>query len=231
MGYDDTKQKILTTLMQRPLGTQIQPENHQDFALSLLEYIRGVELISSSILVGIAYEDTVPIQSNNAIEAYITGVSQQQIKIYKNFIDKDGRPIEVITGEMESKFVVLIWNKQYWEKQEIPVNVISQVDKANFFYSLTIKKTYSSKAEMEKDVVSPMGNNKQTIKQGECVSIHNETNKSENAIYSYEYNDDFEPYWQIQTYLDALDSRNLDGGNAKTNYGGVSIIDGGMANQ
>ena len=46
MGYDDIRQRILSTLMQRPNGTEIQPDNHQDFALSLLEYIRGVELIS-----------------------------------------------------------------------------------------------------------------------------------------------------------------------------------------
>ena len=37
-GYDDTRMKILETLMQRPNGTEIQPDNHQDFALSLLEY-------------------------------------------------------------------------------------------------------------------------------------------------------------------------------------------------
>ena len=35
-GYDDTRIKILETLMQRPNGTEIQPDNHQDFALSLL---------------------------------------------------------------------------------------------------------------------------------------------------------------------------------------------------
>ena len=53
-GYDDTRNKILETLLQRPVGTEIQPENHQDFALSLLDYIRSVELISGSTLIGIA---------------------------------------------------------------------------------------------------------------------------------------------------------------------------------
>ena len=231
MGYEDTRQKILSTLMQRPNGTEIQPDNHQDFALSLLEYIRNVELISGSTLIGVAEEDTMPVQSNNANEAYIAGVAQQRTVTYENFKDKYGESISVTTGEMEAKLVILTWNRQYWEKQEISANIISQADEAFFFYALTIRKTYSSKAAMQADVISPIGNNGKTIKQGEVVSVHNESNESEDAVYSYEFDSNNEPYWQLQVRLDKLDSRTLDGGRADTKYGGALIIDCGKANQ
>ena len=193
MGYEDTKQKILSTLMQRPNGTEIQPSKHQDFALNLLEYIRSVELISGSTLIGIAYEDTTPVQSNTANATYISGVAQQRNVVYENFIDKNGEPISVTTGEMEAKLVILFWNRQYWEKQEISANIVSQSSEAYFYYTLTIRKTYDSISSMQGDVSSPVGEDGRNIKRGEIVSVI-----SENALYSYECNEDGEPYWKEQ---------------------------------
>lgn len=231
MGYEDTKRKILSTLMQRPNGTEIQPDNHQDFALNLLEYVRSVELIAGSTLIGVAYEDTIPVQPNTSNVAYISGVAQQRTSTYVNFIDQYGEPISVTTGEMEAKLIILTWNRQYWEKQEISANVISQSDEAFFYYSLTIRKTYDSKSSMDEDVISPIGNNGKHIKPGEVVSVHNENNDKENAVYSYELDSNNDPYWQLQIRLDKLDSRTLDGGRADTKYGGALIIDCGKANQ
>ena len=228
-GYDDTRIKILETLMQRPNGTEIQPDNHQDFALSLLEYIRSVELISGSTLIGIAYEDTIPVQSDDANEAYIAGVAQQRSSTFENFRDVNGQPITVTTGEMEAKLVILTWNRQYWTAEEISANIISQADKAFFYYALTIRKTYSSKSSMEADKKSPIGNDGKSIKRGETVSVHNEDNTTENAIYSYELDSSGNPYWQLQVRLEALDSRTLDGGRADTKYGGTLNIDCGRA--
>ena len=228
-GYDDTRIKILETLMQRPNGTEIQPDNHQDFALSLLEYIRSVELISGSTLIGIAYEDTIPVQSDDANEAYIAGVAQQRSSTFENFRDVNGQPITVTTGEMEAKLVILTWNRQYWTAEEISANIISQADNAFFYYALTIRKTYSSKSNMEADKTSPIGNDGKSIKRGETVSVHNEDNTTENAIYSYELDSSGNPYWQLQVRLEALDSRTLDGGRADTKYGGTLNIDCGRA--
>ena len=228
-GYDDTRMKILETLMQRPNGTEIQPDNHQDFALSLLEYIRSVELISGSTLIGVAYEDTIPVQSDDANEAYIAGVAQQRSSTFENFRDVNGQPITVTTGEMEAKLVILTWNKQYWTAEEISANIISQADNAFFYYALTIRKTYSSKSNMEADKTSPIGNDGKSIKRGETVSVHNENNTTENAIYSYELDSSGNPYWQLQVRLEALDSRTLDGGRADTKYGGTLNIDCGRA--
>lgn len=227
-GYENTKQKILSALMNRPNGTKIQPANHQDYALSLLEYIRNVELISASTLIGVAYEDTVPVQPNTSNAAYVAGVAQQKTAIFENFRDKDGQPIIVTTGEMEAKLVVLFWNRQYWEKEEISANIISESENAYFFYSFRIRKTYSSKAEMEGDVFSPIGNDGRKIQFGEIVSVSNESNESENAIYSYEF--DSREYWKLQIRLEKLDSRTLDGGRADTKFGGSLIIDCGKAN-
>ena len=46
-GYSDTKQMIIDALMGRPEGTQIQPEDHQAFALQIIDYIKSVELSSA----------------------------------------------------------------------------------------------------------------------------------------------------------------------------------------
>lgn len=230
MGYEDTRKKILETLMQRPNGTEIQPEKHQDFALSLLEYIRDVELISASTLIGIANEDTVPVLSENYNLSYIAGVAQQRTVEFKNFIDKDGKPISVTTGEMEGKLVILLWNRKYWDKQEISTNITSKSDNANFFYNIKIRKTYSNKDEMDNDSFNPLGNDNQRIKVGELVSVKNETDNSENAIYSYEY--DIENnlnYWKFQMNMNVISDRIIDGGRADTMYGGALIIDGGTA--
>lgn len=224
-GYDDTRQKILETLMQRLNGTMIQPENHQDFALNLLDYIRGVELITASTLIGVAYEDTMPVQSNDANEAYLAGVAQQRSATFQNFHDVNGRPITVTTGEMEAKLVILTWNRQYWTKQEISANIISQADTAYFFYNLTIRKTYDSVSAMNADVTAPVGNNGRYIKVGEVVSVHNEDDPAEDAIYSWEEG----PRWQLQMKLSALDSRVFDGGRVDSKYGGARNINCGTA--
>lgn len=227
-GYDDTRTKILNTLLQRPNGTEIQPDSHQDFALSLLDYIRSVELITSSTLIGVAYENTVPVQSDTANETYIAGVAQEKTAVFENFIDINGLPITVETGEMEAKLVILTWNRQYWTKTELSANVVSQSDAAYFYYSLTIRKTYNSVASMEADVNSPLGNDGRSIKYGEIVSVKNPNDETENGIYSYE-TDGENPYWQFQSSLLALDSRVIDGGRADTEYGGTRVIDCGGA--
>ena len=121
-GYDDTRYKILEALLNRPVGTEIQPDKHQDFALNLLDYIRNVELISASTLIGVAETNTVPVQSDEANEAYIAGVSQGQTVIFNNFYDVNGEPLTVTT-DTEAKLVILLWNKQYWSKEEISISV------------------------------------------------------------------------------------------------------------
>lgn len=227
MGYEDTKEKIISTLMGRPSGTEIQPANQQDYALSMLEYIRSIELISNSSLIGIANEETVPVQPNDSRVSYIAGIAQDRTINFHNFIGQNGESLSVATSEMECYLIILLWNTEYWSIQTIPSNIISSAEQAYFFYNLTIRKTYSSISEMQNDLINPVGNDGKLIKFGEIVSVHNESNSEEDAIYSYSYEEG--PRWQLQMKLSALDSRVFDGGRADSVYGGARNINCGNA--
>lgn len=192
-GYEDTKKMIIDALLGRPSGTEIQPDKHQAFALNMLEYIRSIELLSNAPLIGIAESDTVPVQPNDSRACYVSVVDQDRTVTFNNFHDSNGVPISITNGKMESCFVVFVWNGQYWSYKTITTNI------TNFFYNFSIRKTYGSVAEMNSDVESPIGNDGEKIKIGEIVSVHNENNSTEDAIYSWEKG----PKWQIQTKLSA----------------------------
>ena len=116
-GYSDTRQLIIDTLMGRPAGTEIQPEDHQAFALALNDYIRNVELNSGNAFIGFAQADTVPIQSDNGQCFYISTVPPSTNIVYANFIDSEGNPISVTTPSGKMAFVTLIWNTRNWDSQ------------------------------------------------------------------------------------------------------------------
>ena len=185
-GYEDTKQKIISTLMGRPNGTEIQPENHQDYALNMLDYIRSLELIATSTLIGVAESNTTPVQPNSSRVCYIAGVDQNQTVVFENFIGENGTPISVTTGDMEGVFIILMWNTQYWSAQTFSTNIISHSESAAFYYRYNIRKTYASIALMNADVESPIGTDGKYIKVGDIVTVVNSTTPSENGIYSYE---------------------------------------------
>lgn len=224
-GYDDTYNMIISTLMGRPNGTEIQPENHQAFALNMLEYIRSLELLANAPFIGVATPTTQPVQPDDSRACYIAGVAQDRTTIFQNFRDMNGDPISITNGEMEACLVIFVWNAQYWSAETVPTNIISSADQAYFFYNLTIRKTYDSVSDMNADVSAPVGNDGKYIKVGEIVSVHNEDDPTEDAIYSWEEG----PRWQLQMKLSALDSRVFDGGRADSKYGGARNIDCGTA--
>ena len=195
-GYEDTKQKIISTLMGRPAGTEIQPENHQDYALNMLDYIRSLELIATSTLIGVAESNSTPVQPNVSRVCYIAGVAQNQTVTFENFIGENGNPISVTTGDMEGVFIILMWNTQYWSAQTFSTNIISQSESATFYYRYNIRKTYESIALMNADVASPIGTDGKYIKIGDIVTVVNSTTPSENGIYSYEGTTDG---WKFQS--------------------------------
>lgn len=224
-GYDDTYNMIISTLMGRPNGTEIQPENHQAFALNMLEYIRSLELIANAPFIGVATPTTQPVQPDDSRACYIAGVAQDRTTTFHNFRDMNGDSISITNGEMEACLVIFVWNAQYWSAETVPTNIISSADQAYFFYNLTIRKTYDSVSAMNTDVAAPVGNDGKYIKVGEIVSVHNEDDPTEDAIYSWEEG----PRWQLQMKLSALDSRVFDGGRADSKYGGARNIDCGTA--
>lgn len=224
-GYDDTYNMIISTLMGRPNGTEIQPKNHQAFALNMLDYIRSLELLANAPLIGVATPTTQPVQPDDSRACYIAGVAQDRTTTFQNFRDMNGDPISITNGEMEACLVIFVWNAQYWSAETVPTNIISSADQAYFFYNLTIRKTYDSVSAMNADVSVPVGNDGKYIKVGEIVSVHNEDEPTEDAIYSWEEG----PRWQLQMKLSALDSRVFDGGRADSKYGGARNIDCGTA--
>lgn len=193
-GYNDTKAMIISTLMGRPAGTEIQPEKHQEYALSMLEYIRNIELISGSSLIGVANEETVPVQPDNSRVSYIAGIAQNRTMNFQNFIGQNGEALSVTTEDMECYLIILLWNTEYWSLQAIPSNIISQAENATFYYRYNIRKTYNSVASMNSDSENPIGTDGKPIQIGDIVSVVNTMDDSENAIYSRT-----EEGWQFQS--------------------------------
>lgn len=224
-GYNDTYNMIISTLMGRLNGTEIRPENHQAFALNMLEYIRSLELLANAPFIGVATPTTQPVQPDDSRACYIAGVAQDRTTTFQNFRDMNGNPISITNGEMEACLVIFVWNAQYWSAETVPTNIISSADQAYFFYNLTIRKTYDSVSAMNADASAPIGNNGKYIKVGEIVSVHNENDPIEDAIYSWEEGSK----WQLQMKLSALDSRVFDGGRADSKYGGARNVNCGTA--
>ena len=124
-GYSDTRQLIIDTLMGRPAGTEIQPEDHQRFALQITDYVRSVELVAGNATpIGFANADTVPVQPDNGQAVYLSSVSGAQTVTFSNFIGQNGSPISVTSTENVIKFVTLLWNGQYWSSQVTSVNAV-----------------------------------------------------------------------------------------------------------
>lgn len=224
-GYDDTRQMIISTLMGRPVGTEIQDTNQQAYELNMLDYIRSLELLANGPLIGVATPTTQPVQPNDSRVCYIAGVAQDRTVTFQNFRNYLGQPIQITNGQMEACLVILIWDTQYWSAETVPTSIISQADQAYYYYNLTIRKTYPSVAAMNADVNNPIGNDGKYIKVGEIISVHNEDNPEEDAIYSWETGS----RWQKQTSLANLNSRVFDGGRADSKYGGARNINCGNA--
>lgn len=113
-GYADTKKLIEDTLVNRPAGTIIVPEDHQTFALSMLDYIHAVELLGASSLQGAASVDTVPVQPTGSRVSYISSVPPGQTYVYANFLDENGHAISVTSGANTLSLLTLLWNGTYW---------------------------------------------------------------------------------------------------------------------
>ena len=131
-GYSDTRQLIIDTLMGRPAGTEIQPEDHQAFALALNDYIRSVELVAGSgVPVDFAEPDTVPVQPDNGQAVYLSYVPRSATKNFVNFINKSGNSISITSSSGEVKLVTLLWNGSYWSSQIVTISVISDDSSVN----------------------------------------------------------------------------------------------------
>lgn len=114
----------MNTLLNRPAGTKILPENQQAYELSMLDYIKSIELISTNTLVGNAYSDTVPIQPSNSRVCYIAGVNAQETVTFDNFFDLNGDSIVIVNQGSNGLFVILIWDTESWTAYTFETGIV-----------------------------------------------------------------------------------------------------------
>lgn len=127
-GYRDTRQLIIDTLMGRPAGTEIQPEDHQAFALQITDYVRSVELVAGNATpIGFADASTIPVQPDNGQAVYLSQVGRGTTVVFTNFIDQNGNAISVTSDSDSVTLVNLLWNGQYWTKQETRISLKNTV--------------------------------------------------------------------------------------------------------
>lgn len=140
-GYADTRQMIIDTLMGRPAGTEIQPEDHQAFALQITDYIRSVELVAGNAApIGFADASTVPVQPDNGQAVYLSSVGGAQTVVFSNFIDQSGNAISVTSTANVIKLVTLLWNGQYWSSQITSVNAVRDTTNGYLFMGVATPK-------------------------------------------------------------------------------------------
>lgn len=123
MSYQDILTLINSTLVGRADGHEILPIEHQNILTEVLNYAHDLEAIGQSILQGFATANTVPVTPSNAKVCYIAICQPDQTTTFLSFTDGDGNPITVTCNETTAKFVILLWNKAYWEKLEVAINV------------------------------------------------------------------------------------------------------------
>lgn len=181
IDYNELRNEIINTLEGRPNGTQIQPSNHQHYALDMLDYIRGLELSLQSTLMGFADVNTIPHQPDNARVSYVSAVRPNTENVYDNFYDINGNSITITSTDNQGLLVILIWNMQFWSYEVVPAGQAT-------YYSYNIRKTYDSVASMNSDVASPVATDGTPIVIGEIVSVVNQMNNNEDGLYTYEGN-------------------------------------------
>lgn len=117
MGYSDVQQMVIATLMGRDPGTEIQPEDHQEYALALLDYARSIELAGASALMGVATVTTIPVQPSGSSVFYLANLASGTTYTFSNFYDSSGNAIQITTSTAEVGFATLIWNTASWSSE------------------------------------------------------------------------------------------------------------------
>ena len=118
MLYQEIKDLINSTLQGKHAGHEITPLEHQNILMAVLEYAHEIEIEGQSILEGLADVGTVPKTPENRKICYIALCASGTISYFTSFDGYDGNPISVSCEPNEVKFVILLWNKEYWEKIE-----------------------------------------------------------------------------------------------------------------
>lgn len=121
---DESKKKMIDTLIADVNGTETHSSERPGSAANLLDYVRRVEQTSDFILMGIAGEDTIPVQPDDTNVIYMAGIKPGSTVTFQNFRDSQGQPISVTASGKGTMFALLLWNKQYWSYQFSSVGFI-----------------------------------------------------------------------------------------------------------
>lgn len=121
-AYDSIREQIISTLTNRPSGEEIQPEQHQDIALAVLDYVRSIEAVMTSALAGVARVNTMPTQPDDSAVTYVSTIPPEQTATYEHFKGSNGEPLTITTDVNEAKFVLFVWNKAYWDYVDISIS-------------------------------------------------------------------------------------------------------------
>jgi len=195
-GYIDTKNLIIAALLGRPVGTEITPASEQAYALSMLDYIRGLELATQSSLTGFAIANTIPIQPDTSRVSYISGVGKGSTITFANFHDVNGSKITITTPVDSGVIAILMWNTKYWEVKTFETNVTAVYQTNNYTRTLNVRKTYALKSDMQADSLSSIGVDGLDINYGEIVSVKGDPTFSNNGFYSKIFEG-----WELQPFL------------------------------
>lgn len=133
MDYQEIKDLIDFTLQGKESRHEITPLEHQNMIMAVLEYAHSVEVTGQSVLQGFATSSTVPATPDNAKLCYIALCPKNITTTFSAFDGSDGQPISVTCASNEVKFVALLWNTKYWEKNEQSFEISNIIDGGNAY--------------------------------------------------------------------------------------------------
>jgi hypothetical protein len=121
--WDVNVQKIKSTLMDRPFGTEVQPSKQQDYALSINDYVKSVEnQVANYAFNGYATSETIPAFYAGAKSYYISILPAESTTTFVNMFDSAGNAIIVTVSDFLPSLACLVWNGSFTEVYTVPYN-------------------------------------------------------------------------------------------------------------
>ena len=128
MTYQEAKNIILSALTNRPAGSEVQVQNHQNAEMAILDYARSIQQsIGSSLFVDFTYFTEQPYIPQTGYALYIGYIapSEGTTTTLNYFFDLEGNEYEVTTSENEFVLAFLLWNGTYWDLMQCNVPIAS----------------------------------------------------------------------------------------------------------
>lgn len=128
MTYQEAKNIILSALTNRPAGSEVQVQNHQNAEMAILDYARSIQQsIGTSLFVDFTYFTEQPYIPQTGYALYIGYIAPSEgvTTTLNYFFDVEGNEYEVTTSENEFVLAFLLWNGTYWDLMQCNVPIAS----------------------------------------------------------------------------------------------------------